>query len=546
MKRVHFILCFLILTGLSLSACGAKSAEQPAQTPVPQMDNEQEERFAVWLAPYLPQALLDQISLPDQAFEIPAQENADLSIDVSADHILTEWIFVLAAPFATVDDELRLNDLQALWQGSVDENFPIENLIVSGNTKGVFEKLWGSASLATVQVVAADDLLSTAWETEKTWALIPFEKLEAQWKVIAVNGQSPLQKSFNPELYGLKVPISVIGIQEKADDFVRNYGPDSVEPLLPVSNRDEDKLTTVALTGVTALVRGTAYLMEKNGMTYPAIDIGDTLREVDILHISNEIPFTETCPKPFGNLQNDANLVFCSRPDYIQLLEALGTDVVEVTGDHFRDWGDEAMLYTLDMYNERGWQYYGGGIDISDGMQAAKFEHNGNKIAFVGCNAKPPGYATASATSPGAVHCDMDAMAKIIADLTTEGYLPIFTFQHLEYYTYTVNENLVDDFEAAADAGAVIVSGSQAHQPHAFEFYKDAILHYGLGNLFFDQYHEGFPKRQAFIDRHVFYDGRYVGTELITIMFIDMARPRFMTSEERTDLLSTVFNASGW
>lgn len=529
-----------------MTACAGDEPIQPDATEVLQVEELVEETYAVWLAPYLPQGLTDLLVLPDQAFQVSAQEDADLFIDVSADHTLTEWIYVLAAPFATVEDNVRLSDLQALWQGRVDEDFPAEKLIMSGNTKGVFEKLWGSASLTTVKVETEDVLLSTAWEEERIWALIPFENLEPRWKVIAVDNQSPIQKSFNSEIYGLKIPFSIIGAQETAEKFAQNYGPNSTQPILPLSNRDADKLTTVALTGVTALVRGTAYLMEENGMTYPAIDIGDILRDADILHISNEIPFTETCPKPFSNPQNDANLVFCSQPEYIQLLEALGTDVVELTGDHFRDWGADAMLYTIDMYDDRDWQYYGGGTDLADGLQPALFEHNGNKIAFVGCNAKPPGYATASAVSPGAIHCEMDAMAEIVEELTAEGYLPIFTFQHLEYYTYTVNENLVDDFEKAASAGAVIVSGSQAHQPHAFEFYKGATLHYGLGNLFFDQYNEGFPKRQAFIDQHVFYDGRYINTELITIIFTDMARPRLMTAEERTELLSTIFNASGW
>ena len=38
-----------------------------------------------------------------------------------------------------------------------------------------------------------------------------------------------------------------------------------------------------------------------------------------------------------------------------------------------------------------------------------------------------------------------------------------------------------------ADAGAVIVSGSQSHVPLQMEFYKGAFIHYGLGNLFFGQ-----------------------------------------------------------
>ena len=300
------------------------------------------------------------------------------------------------------------------------------------------------------------------------------------------------------------------------------------------------------LTGVTALVRATAYLMEKNGMTYPAIDIGDLLRSADILHISNEIPFTDTCPNPFYNRENESKLIFCSKPVYIQLLEAIGTDVVELTGDHFRDWGPEAMLNTIAMYDKRGWQYYGGGKNSEDAMNPALFEINGNKIAFLGCNAKPSGYATAKANYPGALHCDMEAMGKEIADVAEKGYQPIFTFQHLEYFAYNANRNLIDDFHQAAEAGAVVVSGSQAHQPHAFEFYKGSLLHYGLGNLFFDQYKESAAQRQAFIDEHIFYDGRYISTELITIQFIDNARSRLSTAEEREGLLEKVFSASKW
>ena len=545
MKKVRSLITILLAAALLLTACG-KSQPDEAQVGESVASEPQQTTYTLWLAPYLPDAMLDDLALPSKVIEVNDQNQADIVVDVGADHPVAQWTYLLAAPFATVADGISLDSLQAFWKGTAPVDSPVEKIIADGSTQAVLEKLWGSAAVNTVDTVSADDLLSTAWSEEKTWAIIPFEELDPQWKVIAVDGESPIQKAFNPDAYGLIVPFSLIGNTGAVGPFMAQYGPQSAAPMLPSGNRDADKLTTVLVTGVTALVRGTAYLMETNGMTYPAIDIGDVLRDADILHVSNEIPFTETCPKPFANLQNDANLVFCSKPEYIQLLEAIGTDVVELTGDHFRDWGADAMLYTIDMYNQRGWQYYGGGTDLADGMQPALFEHNGNKIAFIGCNAKPPGYATASATSPGAVHCDMDAMAKVVKEAAADGYLPIFTFQHLEYYTYTINENLVEDFEKAADAGALIVSGSQAHQPHALEFYKGASLHYGLGNLFFDQYNEGFPQRQAFMDRHVFYDGHYINTELLTIMFTDMARPRLMTADERANLLETVFAASGW
>jgi hypothetical protein len=545
MKNARRFLSLFAIFAVLLTAC-AFSRTQATSTAPSALPAETKASYGIWLAPYLPTALTEGLNLPENTLQVTDQNTADLTIDVGADHTLAQWVYVLVAPFDTVSDGINLADLQALWQGTINPDAPVEKVIVTGGTKSVFEKLWGSASLASVEVVSEDSLLDIAWGSPKTWAIIPFENLEPKWKVISLDGQSPIQKAFNADAYGLKVPFSVYGKADQVEHFIQSYGPASAQPMLPATNRDPNKLTTVVVTGVTALVRGTAYLMEKNGMTYPAIDIGDVLRDADILHVSNEIPFTPTCPSPFANPQNDANLVFCSKPEYIQLLESIGTDVVELTGDHFRDWGPEPMLYTIDMYNQRGWKYYGGGINLEDGMKPALFEHNGNKIAFIGCNAKPEGYATASATSPGAVHCDMDAMAKVVQQTVAQGYLPIFTFQHIEYYDYKANKKLVADFEKAADAGAVVVSGSQAHQPQALEFYKGSTLHFGLGNLFFDQYNEGFPQRQAFLDRHVFYDGRYISTELLTMMFTDMARPRFMTADERADLLSTVFTASGW
>jgi len=70
-----------------------------------------------------------------------------------------------------------------------------------------------------------------------------------------------------------------------------------------------------------------------------------------------------------------------------------------------------------------------------------------------------------------------------ITRLKQEGYLPIATFQHFEYYTYRAQPDQERDFREAARAGSVIVSGSQAHQPQALEFVGDALVHYGLGNL---------------------------------------------------------------
>jgi poly-gamma-glutamate synthesis protein (capsule biosynthesis protein) len=127
------------------------------------------------------------------------------------------------------------------------------------------------------------------------------------------------------------------------------------------------------------------------------------------------------------------------------------------------------------------------------------------------------------------------------------------TFQYNEYYQSNPTDYERRDFLKMAAAGAVIVSGSQAHFPAAMEFSSGSFVHYGLGNLFFDQMSHLMPDgtvvddtRNGFVDRHVFYDGRYISTELVSYRIEDYSRPRLMTESERKVFLEKIFSAGGW
>ena len=84
-------------------------------------------------------------------------------------------------------------------------------------------------------------------------------------------------------------------------------------------------------------------------------------------------------------------------------------------------------------------------------------------------------------------------------------------------------------------------------------FSGDAFIDYGLGNLFFDQmgiiddYEEQILQtRWEIIQRHTFYDGQHLSTELLTAMLEDYAQPRPMTDKERKIFLEELFTASDW
>ena len=218
--------------------------------------------------------------------------------------------------------------------------------------------------------------------------------------------------------------------------------------------------------------------------------------------------------------------------------------MVELTGNHLNDWGREYLLRTIDMYDAAGMVTFGGGKDAADAAEPALFERNGNRIAFVGCNSFGPIYAWATDNEPGARQCD-GTMAAQIRQLADEGYLVIATLQYTEYYQYPPTPEQVVDFEALAAAGATAVSGSQGHHAQGFGFYGGSFIHYGPGNLFFDQM-DMLGTRQTFVDTYTVYDGRLLNVDLWTGLIENYAKPRLMTTDERTQALTAVFQASGW
>lgn len=488
----------------------------------------------LWISPAVPPALTSQAqTLGLTLAHDSASATYRLEPDLEGD---TQWIYALVAPFPTATDDVTFADIQSAWKGGragpLDGTgaTPLANipLRMSETTARALTSVWGEPAPGSVVIEASDELLDSAWKSRPSWAIIPFEDIQPKWKVLSVDGQSPIRKNFDESKYPLKVSFTDISG-------------------LPSTNLDASKLTTAVMTGVTALVRLTAITMNVKGILYPGEEVRSLLLEADIAHVSNEIPFYGGCPDPDPEA---AKLVFCSPPRYIDLLTDIGTDVVELTGNHFADYGEKAMLETLEIYRANNIPYYGGGENLLDSRKPLLMEKNGTKFAFIGCNYPDRGkFPTANETRPGAAPCDYDFMTATITQLRSQGYMVIATFQYSESDSQIPVEPQVTDFRRISDAGAIVVSGSQAHMPQTMEFYNDSFIHYGLGNLFFDQMGGAGTsslKRREFLDRHVFYDGRYLGVELQTYMLEDFSRPRLMTAAERLQFLLEYFKISGW
>jgi len=312
-----------------------------------------------------------------------------------------DWIYALVAPFPTIMDGVSLSQLRAVWDGESSEAFSSWPMWMSSSTLSAFTSLWGTPA-ADIHVEAPDRLLDSVWAAIPGWAIVPFESLEPRWKVLTVDGQSPIRKDFDSTVYPLQVRFALTSSTTR-------LAPNQ----LPPTNRDASKLTTVIMTGTSALVREIAYQMEVHGIDYPGRDIGDLLREADILHLSHETSFDPACPPP----NPYENRFYCSDPKYIGLFDDVGVDVVELTGNHILDQGTAAMLYTLKLFRDHHIAYFGGGSDLAEARQPLLVENHGNKVAFLGCSAAEPPQPLAGTNMPGSNPCNWSQLAEQMQQL---------------------------------------------------------------------------------------------------------------------------------
>ena len=548
------ILLFLTLS-LMLSACQTTTPNQavvtetasptlpsptatslPSPTPTPTPGP-----LKLNLSQELPAEIFASIPTPLGMVLLDDPEEADIVVEVASDgqkyELISYQVYTLVAPFFTVQDNITLKELTAILTGmSSQEEAPFKGVYA----KEPFSQLQSLIDPKNPKRVTLATTTDLSVIPEEYWMIVPFEELQPEFKVISIDGISPLDDNFDPSKYSLSLPV---GVRLNATD--REIDPALLSSLLPESNYKPGQLTSLIMTGVTAMARDTAFVMSTEGVLYPGTNIRKVMRAADLTHISNEVSFFEDCPLPDPDYEG---FIFCSDPEYIDLLADLGTDIVELTGNHNNDvraiYKVDSVPYSLDLYRKNDMQWYAGGTNLTNAKAPLKIEHNGNKLAFVGCNSYGPYMAWATDDSSGSAPCeDWEWIKQSVAALKLEGYLPIVTLQFQEEYLYTATSLAIRDFRPLAEAGAVIVNGSQSHVGKALEFYSDALIQYGLGNLFFDQ--PGFYiTYDGFIQKHFFYQGRHISTQLLTITLEDTAKPRFMTDDERAKFLQDIFDSS--
>ena len=351
--------------------------------------------------------------------------------------------FAAATRFDTVDPVIRWTDLRANWAGRV---MTYTTIAVLSDTLPALTQVLGPAGSVVAGVATVDELVERAWQDRTTAVILPFEQLVPRLAVLAIDGQTPIENvnHFDPSRYPL---VAATYARVNATDSADQALAEQVLAALPTGNRDPNKLTVIAMTGVTAMCRQTAAQMDRLGPAWPAEVVGPELASADITHISNEVPFVPTC---VANTDPD-NFNFCSKPEYMATLEASGADIIGLTGNHQNDFGRENANVSLDIYEKAGLPLYGGGRNKEAAFTPLVITHNGNRLAFLGANSYGPKMAWATDTEPGAAEFDLAMLSYLIRQLKEEDKADV-VLAELQYQESYDTQPLADqrqDFERA-------------------------------------------------------------------------------------------------
>ncbi len=507
----------------------------------------------LWMAPNVPpefeEALKPLIDTGRYAWGQENDSQVKLVSGAANGGLSARWLYVPVVPFPTIADNVNWADIQRYWKGDTaalsslnSKNQPPVFVATQSTITWLTALLGAPSPNVKIEQVPPDGVVTTLWlRRAAAWSIVPFDHLDPAMKALTLDGFSVFDRRLATDSYPMVETFTLSGDSKLVADAVEavKAGGKWIS-----TNRDLSKMTILAMTGTTALARATAFTMENSGITLPSRDILPFLQDADFVHTSNEVAFATDCPYPDPSYQV-TGMRFCSRDSYLDLLKSIKLSIVELTGNHVNDWGTDAFAHTLDVYDANKIAHFGGGRNEEDARKALIISHNGNTIAFIGCNPVGPTTAWAKPDQVGAAKCDDEFLSKEIPRLKTVANVVIMGIQYQEYYQYDAPSDQVEFFKKYADLGANLVMGSQAHQPQGFNFTGRSFIHYGYGNLFFDQM-DSLPTRQMFADKVIIYNGRHISTVLFTGLIEDYSRPRPMTPAERAAFLQVIFKASGW
>ncbi len=198
------------------------------------------------------------------------------------------------------------------------------------------------------------------------------------------------------------------------------------------------------------------------------------------------------------------------KPHMASVFSDCGFNVVSLAGNHAMDWGDDALLDTMSLFQKGGIQTVGAGRDLQEARKPVIIERNGVRVAILAyCSIVREGYAAGphkAGIAPLRAHTyfepsefqpgmpakvitvpyeeDLDAMVEDIARAKQEAHAVVLSLHWgLHFIPRVIADYQPIIAKAAFKAGAGLILGHHAHVPKAIGVYDGKVCFFSLSNF---------------------------------------------------------------
>jgi len=238
---------------------------------------------------------------------------------------------------------------------------------------------------------------------------------------------------------------------------------------------------TLTAVGDIMLDRGVGRRIKKYRPDYPFAHVVDHLRNADLAFGNLESLISESGEKTRGK-----EITFRANIDSVAGLSFAGIDVVSLANNHAVDFGDPALLETMDILAHNNIAYIGAGANFAAAHRPARFNINNIDIAFLAYSYEFDKVKEAS-VSPGIAVMDAEKVKKDILSCRKWADIVIISCHWGWEYSDHPDEETREFAHFAIDSGADILIGHHPHVIQGVETYKKGLICYSLGNFVFDQ-----------------------------------------------------------
>ncbi len=272
-------------------------------------------------------------------------------------------------------------------------------------------------------------------------------------------------------------------------ELAEQIARDEAEGVIRKDARSEDKVT---LSFIGDLGFGEGYTImnyyHSTGDQLEQCILPDVLARMDaadIMMVNNEYTYSSR-----GKPLSGKTYTFRTKPETAANLLKMSADIVSVANNHVYDYGETALIDTLDTLDQYGVPYVGAGRNLDEAKKIVYFRVNGIKIAYVSATQVERSYVyTKEATDTSAGVLRTYDPAKFLEVIREADANSDFVVVYVHWGTEGTNYFEADQQSLGhqyIDAGADLVMGDHPHRLQGIEYYKGVPILYSLGNFWFN------------------------------------------------------------